>query len=114
MNQWSSQWNEFASCANSDPEALFVQGSAQKYATSICADCPVRERCLAEALEYRLMYGVWGGMTERERRALLKSHPEHTDWFKTIQNGKNRLSQRTPARKTRDIHGIRSSRSCTR
>ena len=36
--------------------------------------------CLAEALDNRTEFGVWGGMTERERRALLKRRPDITSW----------------------------------
>lgn len=42
--------------------------------------CPVRAECLAEALDNRIDFGVWGGMTERERRALLRRRPEVRSW----------------------------------
>jgi WhiB family transcriptional regulator, redox-sensing transcriptional regulator len=38
------------------------------------------QECAAEALDNQLEYGVWGGMTERQRRALLKQHPEVVSW----------------------------------
>jgi WhiB family redox-sensing transcriptional regulator len=46
----------------------------------MCAGCPVRPDCLAEALDNRIEWGVWGGMTERERRLLLRQHPDVTNW----------------------------------
>ena len=49
---------------------LFVRGAEQNKAKQVCAGCPVRTECLAEALDNQIEWGVWGGMTERERRAL--------------------------------------------
>jgi WhiB family redox-sensing transcriptional regulator len=46
----------------------------------VCRSCPVRTECLADALDNRVEYGVWGGMTERERRALLRRRPDVTSW----------------------------------
>jgi WhiB family redox-sensing transcriptional regulator len=40
----------------------------------------VQRECLAEALDDRIEWGVWGGMTERERRHLLRTRPEVTSW----------------------------------
>lgn len=76
MADWAAQ----ARCRGTDPEALFVQGAAQHQAKKICAGCPVRSQCLADALDNRTEFGVWGGLTERERRALLRRHPEVTSW----------------------------------
>ena len=69
-------------CHDADPDALFVQGKAQNHAKRICRGYPVQIDCLAEALDNRIEYGVWGGMTERERRALLRRHP--TTWEQMI------------------------------
>lgn len=68
-----------AHCRDHDLDALFVRGADQNRAKHLCAHCPVRVRCLVEALENRIEFGVWGGMTERERRALLRSHPAGWD-----------------------------------
>ena len=77
---WVSDWAALGACANEDPDALFVQGAAQQSAKIVCQTCPVIAECLADALENRTEFGVWGGMTERERRALLRRHPEITSW----------------------------------
>ncbi|WP_159944301.1 MULTISPECIES: WhiB family transcriptional regulator [unclassified Nocardiopsis] len=77
---WIDQWTTRALCRRLDPDALFVQGAAQHRAKLICRGCPVRTECLADALDNRVEFGVWGGMTERERRALLRKHPEVTRW----------------------------------
>ena len=71
-----TDWPSMAACRNGDPDALFVQGAEQNVAKRICRSCPVRYECLADALDNRIEFGVWGGMTERERRALLRRHPQ--------------------------------------
>jgi WhiB family redox-sensing transcriptional regulator len=63
-----------------DPEDLFVRGAAQRQAATICRHCPVGLKCAADALDNRVEFGVWGGMTERQLRALLKRHPEVMSW----------------------------------
>src|SRR5689334_6364063 len=75
-----ADWPSLAACRNGDPDALFVQGAEQNVAKRICRGCPVRYECLADALDNRIEFGVWGGMTERERRALLRRHPKVTSW----------------------------------
>ncbi|CAB4697903.1 unannotated protein [freshwater metagenome] len=52
-----------------------MRGAEQNKAKQLCAGCPVRTECLAEALDNQIEWGVWGGMTERERRALLRRRP---------------------------------------
>jgi WhiB family redox-sensing transcriptional regulator len=44
----------------------------------------VRTECLAHALDERVEFGVWGGMTERERRALLRSRPDVASWSELL------------------------------
>lgn len=69
-----------AVCSSTDPDALFVTGAAQRDAATICRACPVRLECLADALDNQIEYGVWGGLTERERRAVLKKSPDVRSW----------------------------------
>ena len=69
-----------ARCRSTDPDELFVRGEAQ---SESCYDLPalsVVTECLADALDNQMEFGVWGGMTERQRRALLKQHPEVVSW----------------------------------
>ena len=73
-------WVSDARCRSANPDELFVRGAAQKIAAKICRRCPVIAECAAEALDNRVEFGVWGGMTERQRRALLKKHPEVVSW----------------------------------
>ncbi len=73
-------WVAKALCRGGDPDELFVRGAAQRKAAVICRHCPVILECAADALDNHVEFGVWGGMTERQRRALLKQHPEVTSW----------------------------------
>lgn len=75
-------WSAVAACGGGRlaPDALFVEGAAQREARAVCITCPVRLECLADALDHRMDFGVWGGMTERERRALLRRRPEVRSW----------------------------------
>jgi WhiB family redox-sensing transcriptional regulator len=63
---------------------LFPDGAEQKRARTICTGCPVKAVCLAEALDNRIEWGVWGGMTERERRRLLRKHADITSWRRLL------------------------------
>jgi WhiB family redox-sensing transcriptional regulator len=73
-------WRRRARCRSEDPDTLFVQGAQQRDVREVCKACPVRTECLAHALDNRIRFGVWGGMTERERRALLKRRPDVVSW----------------------------------
>ena len=75
-----SDWAARAMCTGSNPDALFVTGAAQRDAAKLCQACPVRLECLADALDNQIEYGVWGGMTERQRRAVLKKSPDVRSW----------------------------------
>ncbi len=77
---WVADWAALGNCAKSDPDALFVKGAAQQSAKIVCQTCPVVAECLADALDNRTEFGVWGGLTERERRALLRRRPDITSW----------------------------------
>jgi WhiB family redox-sensing transcriptional regulator len=81
---WNTDWASQAACKRKDPDSLFVQGAAQHVAKLICRGCPVRAECLADALDNRDEFGVWGGMTERERRALLRKRPNVTSWTRLL------------------------------
>ncbi len=77
---WIHDWTTQAACGNKAPDELFVQGAAQNRAKVVCQGCPVRTECLADALDNRTEFGVWGGLTERERRALLRRRPGVQSW----------------------------------
>lgn len=66
-------WMDRARCRDQDPEAFFVRGSAQsRKAVRICQRCVVRDLCLEYAMEHEIDLGIWGGLTERQRRRLLR------------------------------------------
>lgn len=83
--EMSADWPSRAACRDGDPDALFVQGAEQNIAKRVCRGCPVRYECLADALDNRIEFGVWGGMTERERRALLRRHPHVVSWRRAFE-----------------------------
>ncbi|WP_068399089.1 WhiB family transcriptional regulator [Kribbia dieselivorans] len=85
---WASDWATRGRCAHADPEALFVKGKDQRTAKVICQSCPVVAECLADALDHRTEFGVWGGMTERERRALLRRNPHVSSWAALFQRAR--------------------------
>jgi len=78
----SVPWMARGACVGSgDPDAWFpnigARSAENRLAMQVCRRCPVRLACLAYALTPPYPLGVWGGTTERERRALLKNqHPE--------------------------------------
>jgi len=77
-------WTARGACLDLAPDDLFVQGAAQRSARAVCQGCPVRLECLSDALDNRVEFGVWGGMTERQRRALLRRRPEIDSWFELL------------------------------
>jgi WhiB family redox-sensing transcriptional regulator len=87
VDLWAGEWTSQARCTSQDPDALFVRGKAQHDAKAVCRTCPVLAQCLAEALDNRTEFGVWGGMTERERRALLRRRPDVSSWKSALREG---------------------------
>lgn len=68
-----THWRDLASCRTEDPEIFFPVSDLPKFtepARRICAGCPVREACLAWALDRGIDDGIWGGLTPDGRRAL--------------------------------------------
>lgn len=65
------QWQDRALCAQTDPEAFFPEkGGSTREAKRICMGCEVRGECLEYALANDERFGIWGGLSERERRRL--------------------------------------------
>ena len=64
-------WQERALCAQTDPEAFFPEkGGSTREAKKVCTQCDVRAECLEYALANDERFGIWGGLSERERRKL--------------------------------------------
>ncbi len=93
--RWQTEWVKFAECQKQDPDALFVTGAQQQTAKAVCQRCSVIAECLADALDNKVEFGVWGGMTERERRALLRRRPNVSSWGSIFRAA--RLAEETAA-----------------
>lgn len=62
-------WQADALCSQTDPEAFFPEkGGSTRDAKRICSSCSVKSECLEYALENDERFGIWGGLSERERR----------------------------------------------
>jgi WhiB family redox-sensing transcriptional regulator len=68
-------WRGWAACRGTDLKVFFPgRGEPAEPARRICASCPVRQPCLDYAISHGIMHGTWGGLTERDRRALRTLH----------------------------------------
>lgn len=73
-DQGQLAWQTDALCAQTDPEAFFPEkGGSTRDAKRVCAACPVSEACLDYAMEHDEKFGIWGGLSERERRRLRRA-----------------------------------------
>lgn len=69
-----TSWREQALCAQTDPDSFFPEkGGSTREAKRVCQACQVRDECLEFALANDERFGIWGGLSERERRKLKKS-----------------------------------------
>jgi len=65
------RWQERANCYGVDPDLFFPErGASTREAKGVCAGCEVRADCLEYALDNGEKFGIWGGLSERERRRL--------------------------------------------
>jgi WhiB family redox-sensing transcriptional regulator len=64
---------DLALCAETDPEVFFPEkGGSTRDARKVCRGCEVRAECLEFALENGIRHGIWGGLSERERRPMMR------------------------------------------
>ena len=64
-------WERDAACLDAEPETFYPdKGGSTREAKRICESCPVRSECLEYALANDERFGIWGGLSERERRRL--------------------------------------------
>ncbi|WP_280874673.1 WhiB family transcriptional regulator [Streptomyces pseudovenezuelae] len=74
-------WRERAACLRVDPELFFPISSSGPTlrqvdeAKAVCGRCPVMEQCLDWAVRVGQVEGIWGGTTDRERRAMRRRNP---------------------------------------
>lgn len=84
------EWQENAACKDMGNDLFYPnKGETQKIlaAKKVCAECPVQKECLEMGLEEN--YGVWGGLTELERKSYRRKHKlrrGETPWAKTLPN----------------------------
>jgi WhiB family redox-sensing transcriptional regulator len=73
--RFAARWRELAACRGNDLNLFFPgRGESAEPARQVCAACPVRQPCLGYAISNAITDGIWGGLTERERRALRTSY----------------------------------------
>ena len=69
-------WQDQALCAEVDTEIFFPEkGGSTREAKQVCRSCEVRAQCLEFALDRDERFGIWGGVSERERRRLKRGRP---------------------------------------
>ncbi len=90
IDEESREWTTLGRCVGRDPDELFVTGAAQRVAAKVCNGCPVLLQCLSDALDNRVEFGVWGGLTERQRRMLLRNRPDVTNWRELLEHSPQR------------------------
>ena len=85
--RFAARWRELAACRGTGLEVFFPsRGESAAPARQVCAACPVRQPCLDYAITNRITYGIWGGLTERERRAL------RSGWVRASRRERDRAS----------------------
>ncbi len=64
-------WQDLALCAETDPDIFFPEkGGSTTPATSVCAQCMVQAECLEYAISHDIRHGIWGGMSDNDRRRI--------------------------------------------
>ncbi len=83
--RFAARWRQRAACRGTDLDLFFPErGEPAGPARQVCARCPVRQTCLEYALINRITHGIWGGLTERERR------PLQSDWVQAARRDRDR------------------------
>ena len=78
-------WRALGACSRTDPDLWFAVGAMEhKQAKRICRECPVQGQCLAYAMDAPVDHGIWGGLTERERRRF-RRQAGAKDWRALLQ-----------------------------
>jgi WhiB family transcriptional regulator, redox-sensing transcriptional regulator len=70
-------WQDHANCLGVDPDLFFPErGASTREAKEVCRGCVVREDCLEFALGNGEKFGIWGGLSERERRRIRRQRAQ--------------------------------------
>ena len=73
--RFAARWRELAACRGTGLKVFFPErGETATPARQVCAACPVRQPCLDYAISHGIVHGIWGGLAERDRRALRTRH----------------------------------------
>lgn len=65
---YRERWHEESRCAGMDTNLFFPErGRSARHAKAVCRECPVRQECLDWANDTGQRFGIWGGLTDRER-----------------------------------------------
>lgn len=73
-------WRDQALCAEVDPELFFPEkGGSTRHPKRVCGGCEVRAECLEYALAHGIRDGIWGGLSDRDRRRLLRNQTTTED-----------------------------------
>jgi len=76
-------WQEYANCLGVDPDLFFPErGASTREAKEVCRGCVVRDDCLEYALANSEKFGIWGGMSERERRRIRRQRALRHRWLR--------------------------------
>jgi WhiB family redox-sensing transcriptional regulator len=83
--RFAARWRQEAACRGVDLDLFYPErGESADPAREVCAACPVRQPCLEYALSNRITHGIWGGLTERERR------PLQSEWVQAARRDRDR------------------------
>lgn len=95
-------WQDRALCAQTDPEAFFPEkGGSTREAKKVCRGCEVRAECLEYAVEHGERFGIWGGLSERERRRMKPEAPAPRALPAVSKERRGSLEQRRAAARAR-------------
>jgi WhiB family redox-sensing transcriptional regulator len=74
QEQRENEWMDLGNCQGLNPDLFFpARGASTTEAKAVCRQCVVQEQCLEYALTHRERFGIWGGLSERERRRLRRA-----------------------------------------
>lgn len=102
-NPLGGEWQQYGACRGLDPDMFFPQrGDTVREAKTVCDACPVRPQCLEYAITNGEKFGIWGGLSERERRRIRR------------QRADNRVAAPPPVNVTRQVakRGPSSTAEC--
>ena len=102
-------WQERALCAQTDPESFFPEkGGSTREAKKVCLACEVRSECLEYALAHDERFGIWGGLSERERRRLKRPRSDRPRPRVRARNRRDGVTASVGPRPRRDVPSWRA------